>query len=121
MFFDLLKETFWSLAANKVRSGLTILGIVIGIASVIALVAIGQGAQNSIAKNIEAIGSNLILISPGSQRVDGINQGGGSAQSLTIEDADAIKKEVSDIKAVAPSITKRYQITAKGKIIPILK
>jgi len=114
MFSDLLKETFWSLAANKVRSGLTILGIVIGIASVIALVAIGQGAQNSITKNIEAIGSNLILVNPGSQRVGGINQGGGSAQSLTVEDANAIKNEVSNTKAVAPSVARRYQITAKG-------
>jgi len=97
-----------------VRSGLTILGIVIGIASVIALVAIGQGAQNTISKNIEAIGSNLILINPGSQRIGGINQGGGSAQSLTIEDADAIKSEVSSVSAVAPAVTRRYQLTAKG-------
>ena len=114
MLRDLLKETVWSLAGNKVRSGLTILGIVIGIASVIALVAIGQGAQNSIAKNIESIGSNLIMISPGSQRVGGINQGGGSSQTLTADDADAIKNEVSNVKAVAPAVTKRYQITAKG-------
>jgi putative ABC transport system permease protein len=111
---DLLKETVWSLAGNKVRSGLTILGIVIGIASVITMVAIGQGAQNSIAANIESIGSNLILVQPGSQRVGGISQGGGSAQSLTVEDADAIKSEIGNIKAVAPAITKRVQITAKG-------
>ena len=114
MISDLLKETVWSLAGNKVRSGLTILGIVIGIASVIALVAIGQGAQNQIASNIEAIGSNLIIVMPGSQRVGGINQGGGSAQSLTVDDATAIKSEVSNITAVAPSVTKRSQITAKG-------
>lgn len=114
MFADLFKETIWSLAGNKVRSGLTILGIVIGIASVITMVAIGQGAQSSISKNIEAIGSNLIMISPGSQKVGGINQGGGSAQSLTIEDSDAIKNEIENVKAVAPSITKRSQVTAKG-------
>jgi len=114
MIKDLFKETIWSLSANKVRSGLTILGIVIGIASVIALVAIGQGAQNSIAKNIEAIGSNLIMISPGSQRVGGINQGGGSAESLTVEDANAIKSEIENVKAVASTVTKRSQITAKG-------
>lgn len=114
MFADLFKETIWSLSANKVRSGLTILGIVIGIASVIALVAIGQGAQNSIAKNIEAIGSNLIMISPGSQRVGGISQGFGSAESLTVEDADAIKAEIENVQAVAPTVTKRTQITAKG-------
>ena len=113
MLKDLFKETIWSLSANKVRSGLTILGIVIGIASVIALVAIGQGAQNSIAKNIEAIGSNLIIISPGSQRVGGISQGGGSAQSLTVGDSDAIKN-IENVKAVAPTVTKRSQITAKG-------
>lgn len=114
MLKDLLKETIWSLSANKVRSGLTILGIVIGIASVIALVAIGQGAQNSIEKNIEAIGSNMIMISPGAQRIGGINQGGGSAQSLTVEDAEAIKNEIENVKAVAPTVTKRSQITAKG-------
>lgn len=114
MLKDLFKETIWSLSANKVRSGLTILGIVIGIASVIALVVIGQGAQNSISKNIEAIGSNLIMISPGSQRVGGISQGFGSAESLTVEDANAIKNEIENVKAVAPSVTKRSQITAKG-------
>jgi len=114
MLADLFKEIIRSLAGNKVRSGLTILGIVIGIASVIALVAIGEGAQNSIAKNIEAIGSNLILVNPGSQRVGGINQGFGSAQSLTVEDADAIRSEISNINAVAPSVSRRYQATAKG-------
>jgi len=115
MFFtDILKEALWSITGNKVRSSLTVLGIVIGIASVIALVAIGQGAQNQIASNIQAIGSNLIMVQPGSQRVGGLNQGGGSAQSLTADDAAAIKSEVSNVNAVAPAVTKRYQITAKG-------
>jgi len=114
MLTDLLKETLWSLSSNKVRSGLTILGIVIGIASVITMVAIGQGAKNTISSSIEAIGSNLIMVQPGSQKVGGISQGGGSAESLTIEDANAIKEQITSIKAVAPSITKRYQVTAKG-------
>jgi putative ABC transport system permease protein len=114
IILDLLKETIRSLSGNKVRSGLTMLGIIIGIASVIALVAIGQGAQNTISKNIEAIGSNLILVNPGSQRIGGINQGGGSAQSLTVDDANAIRNEVSNISAVAPAVTRRYQLTAGG-------
>jgi putative ABC transport system permease protein len=113
-FLDLIKETLWSLASNKVRSGLTILGIIIGIASVITMVAIGQGAQNSIAASIESIGSNLILINPGSQRIGGVNQGGGSSQTLTIEDANAIKSQVANVKAVAPAITTRGQATANG-------
>ncbi|OGI36238.1 MAG: hypothetical protein A2259_02330 [Candidatus Moranbacteria bacterium RIFOXYA2_FULL_43_15] len=114
MFTDLFKETVWSLAGNKVRSGLTILGIVIGIASVIAMIAIGQGAKNSVTSSIEAIGSNLIMIMPGSQRVGGVSQGGGSSETLTEADADAIRKEISSVKAVAPSSTGRYQLTAKG-------
>jgi putative ABC transport system permease protein len=115
MFKDIFKEALWSIKGNKARSGLTILGIVIGIASVIALVAIGQGAQNSISESIESIGSNLIMVMPGSQRIGGISQGGGSAQTLTAEDASAIKNEIPDVKAVAPTVTRRYQTTAKGK------
>ena len=83
MIRDLFRETIKSLSANKVRSGLTILGIVIGIASVIALVGIGQGAKNSMTESIESIGSNLIMVMPGSQRVGGISQGSGSSQTLT--------------------------------------
>jgi len=115
MFADLFKETIWSLAGNKVRSGLTMLGIIIGIASVIALVAIGQGAQNSIAANIEAIGSNLIVVTPGAQRGGGGLSGGrGSAQTLTLDDANAITSEIQNVKGVAPEVSKRYQATAKG-------
>ncbi len=114
MFLDLLKETMWSLMGNKVRSGLTILGIVIGIASVITMVSIGQGAQKTISQSIESIGSNLIIVRPGEQRSGGISSGGGSGQSLTLEDATAIKEQLQEIKAVAPEISRRYQITAKG-------
>jgi putative ABC transport system permease protein len=114
MVQDLLKEVLQSISANKVRSGLTILGIVIGIASVIALVAIGQGAKNSVTQSIESIGSNLIMVMPGSQRVGGISQGAGSSQTLSEEDAEAIKSQISGVSAVVPSVTGRYQLTAKG-------
>jgi putative ABC transport system permease protein len=114
MIRDILNETVWSLSANKVRSGLTILGIVIGIASVITMVSIGRGAQASIAANIESIGSNLIIVLPGSQRNGMTSAGRGSAQTLTREDADAIRSEIPGVKAVAPDVSRRYQITAKG-------
>ena len=114
MFTDLLKETFWSLSANKVRSSLTILGIVIGIASVITMVAIGQGAQNSIESSIQAIGSNLIMVNPGAQRTGAVSSGQGSSQTLTVEDANAIRTEIPNVKAVAPEVSRRYQINAKG-------
>ncbi len=114
---DIFQETYTALSANKVRSGLTVLGIVIGIGSVIAMVSIGQGAQGQIQSSIESIGSNLILVMPSFQQGVGtqVSSGRGSAQTLTQEDADAIQKEITLAKAVAPEISRRYQITATGK------
>jgi putative ABC transport system permease protein len=114
---DILFETYASLSANKVRSGLTILGIVIGISSVIAMISIGQGAQSSIQSSIQSIGSNLILVMPGAQRGPGyqVSSGRGSAKTLTLEDVDAISKEVSNISAVSPELSSRYQVTSKSK------
>ena len=112
---DLFHETYTAISSNRVRSGLTILGIVIGIGSVIALVAIGQGAQNSIQSSIQAIGSNLVMVQPGAQKsFGGPSAGRGSSQTLTQADADAITSQINLAKAVAPDITKRYQVTAKG-------
>jgi len=113
---DLFTETSSALLANKSRSGLTILGIVIGIASVIAMIAIGQGAQSSIQSSIQSLGSNLVLVMPGSQRNigAGVSQGRGSAQTLTLADAEAIKSQISTVKDVAPDLSGRYQVKAKG-------
>ncbi len=114
---DLFQETYSALVSNKARSGLTILGIIIGIGSVIAMVSIGQGAQTSIESSIQSIGSNLIIVMPSMQRGVGsqVSSGRGSARTLTQEDANAIIKEVSLAKAVAPELSGRYQIIAKGK------
>ncbi len=114
---DIFEETYSALSANKARSGLTILGIVIGIASVITLVSLGQGAQSSIESSIQSIGSNLIIVMPGAQRGPGteVNAGRGSARSLTLSDGEAIVNEISYVKAVAPEVSSRYQITAKGQ------
>lgn len=114
---DLLEETYAAVTVNKARSSLTILGIVIGIGSVIAMVAIGQGAQSSIESRIQSIGSNLVLVTPGFQRGVGnqVSAGRGSAQTLTQGDADAIAQEVALASAVAPEISRRYQVTARGQ------
>ena len=113
---ELFREAFSAVTVNKIRSGLTVLGIVIGIASVIALISIGQGAQGSIASSIQSIGSNLIVVSPSFQRSPGalVSAGRGSAQTLTQADADAISQQVSSVKAVAPQINGRFQIAAAG-------
>ncbi len=114
---DLAKETYSAITANKSRSSLTILGIVIGIGSVIAMVSIGQGAQSTIETSIQSIGSNLIMVTPGQQRAgfNSVSSGRGSAQSLTLEDAQAIQKEISTIKAISPEVSKRYQVVQKDK------
>jgi putative ABC transport system permease protein len=113
---DLIEEVYWGLSANKVRSFLTILGIVIGIASVISLQAIGAGATQSIQQNIQSVGSNLLFVTPGSQRGIGfaVAGGRGSAQSLTNDDASAILA-IDGVSAVASEKSGRYQIKAAGK------
>ena len=113
---DILQETYTALTSNMIRSGLTMLGIVIGIGSVIAMVSIGQGAQSSIQARIQSIGSNLVLVEPGAQRGPGVqvSQGRGSSRTLLAEDADAILQNVTSVAAVAPELSGRYQVTAKG-------
>ncbi|TRZ79647.1 FtsX-like permease family protein [bacterium] len=114
---DLFQETYLALLSNKSRSALTILGIVIGIASVIALVSIGQGATQTIQSNIEALGSNLLVVTPGSASGPGsvVRGGWGSAETLNLEDAESIRENISNIDAVAPTVSARKQIISKGK------
>jgi len=113
---DLFEETYFAISANKIRSSLTILGIVIGIGSVIAMISIGQGAAGSIESRIQSMGSNLITVMPGSQRsFSQISSGRGSAQTLTIEDAEIIAQEIPNIQAVAPELSQRYQVVVKGQ------
>ncbi|RPI01366.1 MAG: FtsX-like permease family protein [Ignavibacteriae bacterium] len=113
---DILEETYVALLSNKARTSLTILGIVIGIASVIAMVSIGAGAQNTIESSIQSIGSNLITVMPGAQNGPGlqVSSGRGSAKTLTEADAEAILEKVPNVKAVSPELSGRYQVTAKG-------
>lgn len=113
---DLLHETVSALTANKVRTALTMLGIVIGISSVIVMVSIGQGAQASIQSSIQSIGSNLITVSPGAQRNFGygVSAGRGGARTLTMDDVSAVRSQIQNIVAVSPEVAGRYQVTAKG-------
>lgn len=115
---DFSQEILTALTVNKVRSGLTVLGIVIGIGSVIVMVAIGRGAQATIEQNIQSIGSNLLMIRPGSQGGSGNNVQGaqGSAQSLTLVDVEVLKKELMPLDKIAPEVSiGRKQVTAQGK------
>ena len=112
---DIANETYNSLSANKARSGLTMLGIVIGIASVIAMVSIGNGAKASIQSSIEGLGSNLLTIIPGIvQPGRGIvSSGRGAAQTLKNEDI-TIVKAIDGVMAVSPEVSSRFQVVASG-------
>jgi putative ABC transport system permease protein len=110
----LIIESFGTLTLNKMRTGLAILGIVIGIGSVIALISLGQASQKSIQSQIESLGSNLLTVSPGSQSSNGVRGAAGGATTLTLEDAKAIQtsKQVTTVKTVSPEVSSRKQITA---------
>ncbi len=113
---DVFEEMWLGVSSNKTRSGLTMLGIVIGIASVIAMLAVGQGSKAQIEANIQSIGSNLLLVQPGFQRGAGltVSAGRGSSQSLTREDASALAS-LAGVAAVSPESTTRQQIVARGQ------
>ncbi|MCY4365483.1 MAG: ABC transporter permease [Chloroflexi bacterium] len=103
-----------SLGANKLRSGLTLLGIVIGVSAVISLMAIGQGVQQAITSNIESLGTNLLFVQPGDSFQGGVGGGAGSAGTLTLEDAYALEDAVFAplVKSVAPEIRASAQVSA---------
>ena len=99
-----------ALARNKMRSALTMLGIIIGVAAVIAVVSIGQGAQYMVQQGIQAMGTNVVFIAAGSGRPGGIRVGYGGVKTLTIDDMNAILREIPLIKEAAPSVNSRKQI-----------
>ena len=113
---DTLEETFLSLSSNKARTGLTILGIVIGISSVIVMVSVGQGATASIQTSIESTGSNLLMITPGATKTVGysVRSAGGTAQTLTLNDASSIASQVSSVQYMTPEVSGREQVVYKG-------
>jgi putative ABC transport system permease protein len=99
-----LKIAMRALIRNKARSLLTALGIIIGIAAVIAVVAVGQGASVTMQKQINSMGNNLLIIFPGSQKAGGFHGGAGTQQTLTAEDGEAILKECPLIRAMTPLV-----------------
>ena len=107
-----LRVALGGLVVNKMRSGLTMLGVVIGVAAVIALMSIGQGAQASITEQISDVGSNLIFVFPGATSMHGVRGASGSAATLTYADADAIADpgHVPDAVTVAPVFSQNTQV-----------
>jgi putative ABC transport system permease protein len=100
----ILKISLRALTRNKARSILTALGIIIGVSSVIAMVSLGQGAQNQVQAQISSMGTNMLIVSSGSQRTGGVRGGSGTGTNLSPEDVDAILREAPAVQAVSPGV-----------------
>ena len=111
--FLMAVETLWS---NKIRSGLTMLGVIIGISSVIAITSIGQGVQRATELRIEALGTNILQVSAAAARTGGISQGAGSASTLTWEDARSIAKQVPAATAVSAFLYRPGVQVVRGNV-----
>lgn len=111
---ELFIESLGTLTLNKMRTGLAMLGIVIGISSVIALISLGQASQKSVENQIQSLGSNLLTVNPGASSSGGVKSAAGSITSLTLADAEAIKtsSQVTTIKKVSPEVSSRFQVVA---------
>ena len=103
-----------ALRVNKLRSILTMLGIIIGVGAVITMIAIGSGAQAQVEEQIKALGSNLIIVIPGSYTSGGVRMGTGSRSTLTEDDAVAMQRELADVQAAAPSLRGTGQVVFGG-------
>jgi putative ABC transport system permease protein len=109
-----LRTALTALATNKMRSALTVLGIIIGVASVISLMSIGEGSQAAITSNIEALGTNLLFVRAGASSQGVVRGAQGSAATLTLADAEALA-QASSVAAVAPQVSTFAQVVAGGE------
>lgn len=117
-FANLFKIALRALNTNKFRGFLTMLGIIIGVASVITMLAIGQGSKQSIREQISEMGSNMLMIHPGSMRMGGVRQDASTMQSLKIEDYNAIVQKSEYVAAVSPSVTSSGQVIYSSNNTP---
>jgi putative ABC transport system permease protein len=114
-FFNTFRLALRALARNKMRSSLTMLGIVIGVGAVIATVSIGQGAEYLVQQGIQSMGTNAVFIAAGSGRPGGTRMGFFAVKSLTVEDLNAVLREVPLIKQAAPAVMSRTQVVNQNQ------
>lgn len=112
---NLIKVAFRSIMKNRLRSLLTMLGIIIGVGAVIALVSVGQGASAEIEDDISSLGTNMLIIMPGHSRMGGVNRGASSLYTLTMDDVNRLEQDAQSLEYVSPLIRTAGQVIASGK------
>ena len=113
--FDHLRQGYRTLMANKVRTALSMLGVLIGVGAVVAMLALGRGAQKAIETQLSSLGSNLLNLRPGAVSMGGVMLETGAATRLTLEDADSLKETIPAIKDASPTVMGRGQVTYLDK------
>jgi putative ABC transport system permease protein len=103
------------LGANKLRSALTVLGIVIGVAAVVCMIAVGAGAQAEVSETIRTLGANLLNVIPGSQNTGGARLESGTQPTLTQDDASAIRLELRQVQVAAPLVSRSMSLVAGNR------
>src|SRR6478609_6965708 len=109
-FASTIGLAFEAITRNKLRSALTSLGVIMGVAAVIVMMALGDGAKASIQQRVASLGTNVITVSAGSANVGGVRMGQGAVTTLTPEDADAILTGVKGVRAISPGVNTRAQV-----------
>ena len=115
MFWESVVIALEGLRANKLRSVLTMLGIIIGVGAVIAMVSLGMGVRQKVQSSIASLGSNLLIIVPGATSPTGVRMAAGSSTTLLPKDAQAIAREVPGAGLVAPSVSRQYQVVFNNR------
>lgn len=113
-WLNIFKVSIKNILKSRMRGLLTTLGIIIGVGSVIIMVAVGEGAQANIQEQISSLGSNLIIVFPGSSGFGGINRGAGSSNRFTLDDVDKIKKEATHLKGITPVVRSGAQVISSA-------
>src|SRR5687768_17929111 len=111
---NLIRIASQSIFKNKMRALLTMLGIIIGVGAVIVMVAVGLGARSQIRDSIAALGSNMIIITPGAINTTGVSMGAGSFTRLTVEDVEKIRRESTLLAGISPVVNANGQAVAGG-------
>lgn len=113
ILWKVIQVSFRGIMANKLRSFLTMLGIIIGVGAIIAMLSLGEGARQQVTESIQRFGTNLLRVRPGAARLGHVRT--GSVETLTIEDAEAIKKEIPHVRFVAPQVSNMAQVKYGNK------